>query len=163
IGWEALADNDDGINNTATGTEALLNNTADENTADGFEALMNNVDGINNVATGAYALLNNNGSDNTADGYKALLLNTTGLDNTASHNIEIGTLGVVAESSTIRIGTQGGGRTAGQTATYIAGVNAAAVMGVAVKVSAAGQLGTAPSSARFKEEIQPMDKASEAI
>src|SRR6266581_3282565 len=36
-------------------------------------------------------------------------------------------------------------------------------MGVAVKVSAAGQLGTAPSSARFKEEIQPMDKASEAI
>ena len=36
-------------------------------------------------------------------------------------------------------------------------------MGVAVKVSAAGQLGTAPSSARFKEEIQPMDKTSEAI
>ncbi len=36
-------------------------------------------------------------------------------------------------------------------------------MGVAVKVNASGQLGTAPSSARFKEEIQPMDKASEAI
>ena len=36
-------------------------------------------------------------------------------------------------------------------------------MGVAVKVNAAGQLGTAPSSARFKEEIQPMNKASEAI
>jgi predicted ribosome quality control (RQC) complex YloA/Tae2 family protein len=36
-------------------------------------------------------------------------------------------------------------------------------MGVPVKVNAAGQLGTAPSSARFKEEIQPMDKASEAI
>ena len=36
-------------------------------------------------------------------------------------------------------------------------------MGVAVKVNAAGQLGTAPSSARFKENIKPMDKASEAI
>jgi hypothetical protein len=32
-----------------------------------------------------------------------------------------------------------------------------------VKVTAAGQLGVAPSSARFKEQIKPMDKASEAI
>jgi trimeric autotransporter adhesin len=30
-------------------------------------------------------------------------------------------------------------------------------------VNAAGQLGTAPSSARFKDDIKPMDKASEAI
>ena len=30
-------------------------------------------------------------------------------------------------------------------------------------INANGQLGTAPSSARFKEEIKPMDKASEAI
>ena len=36
-------------------------------------------------------------------------------------------------------------------------------MGVPVKVNAAGQLGTAPSSARFKEEIQSMGKASETI
>ena len=35
--------------------------------------------------------------------------------------------------------------------------------GAAVQVNAAGQLGTAPSSARFKDEIRPMDKASEAI
>ena len=34
---------------------------------------------------------------------------------------------------------------------------------MAVKVNAAGQLGTPPSSARFKDEIKPMDKASEAI
>jgi len=50
-----------------------------------------------------------------------------------------------------------------QTATFIAGVSGAGVIGVAVKVNAAGQIGTAPSSARFKEEIQAMDKASEAI
>jgi endosialidase-like protein len=36
-------------------------------------------------------------------------------------------------------------------------------MGVAVKVNAAGQLGTAPSAARFKDEIKPMDRASEAV
>jgi Chaperone of endosialidase len=34
---------------------------------------------------------------------------------------------------------------------------------MAVKVNAAGQIGTAPSSARFKTEIKPMDKASEAL
>jgi Chaperone of endosialidase len=30
-------------------------------------------------------------------------------------------------------------------------------------VNASGQLGTAPSAARFKDEIKAMDKASEAI
>ena len=30
-------------------------------------------------------------------------------------------------------------------------------------VGEGGKLGTMPSSARFKEEIKPMDKASEAI
>ncbi len=35
--------------------------------------------------------------------------------------------------------------------------------GAAVQVNAAGHLGTAPSSQRFKDEIKPMDKASEAI
>src|SRR5262249_34864479 len=49
------------------------------------------------------------------------------------------------------------------TKTFIAAINGAAVMGGAVKVNAAGQLGTAPSSQRFKDEIKPMDKASEAI
>jgi hypothetical protein len=45
----------------------------------------------------------------------------------------------------------------------VAGINGAAVTGSAVKVNAAGQLGTAPSSQRFKDAIKPMDKASEAI
>ena len=34
---------------------------------------------------------------------------------------------------------------------------------MAVFVNADGKLGTIPSSARFKDEIKPMDKASEAI
>jgi hypothetical protein len=77
---------------------------------------------------------------------------------TGDNNIEIGNPGVADEAGTIRIGTQ---RT--QTKTFIAGITGAAVMGVAVKVNAAGQLGTAPSSARFKADIKSMDKASEAI
>src|SRR5439155_25612889 len=76
-----------------------------------------------------------------------------------SNNIYLGNGGGAAtESNTIRIGTQGT-----QTATYMAGISGVGVNGVAVKVNAAGKLGVGVSSRRFKEEIKPMDKASEAI
>src|SRR6266853_343045 len=59
----------------------------------------------------------------------------------------------------IRIDTQGT-----QTATFIAGVRGVAITGAQpVGVNASGQLGVKPSSARFKEAIKLMDKASEAI
>jgi uncharacterized coiled-coil protein SlyX len=77
---------------------------------------------------------------------------------TGDNNIDIGNLGVIGEANTIRIGTQGA-----HTKTFIAGISGAGVTGVAVKINAAGQLGTAPSSARFKQNIRLMDKASEAI
>ena len=78
---------------------------------------------------------------------------------TGSNNIDIGNAGVAGESNTIRIGTAGN-----SDATYIAGISGATVpAGVAVIVDADGHLGTIISSARFKEEIKPMDKASEAI
>src|SRR5439155_15800010 len=58
---------------------------------------------------------------------------------------------------TMRIGTT-------QANTYIAGISGATVpTGVAVIVDAAGHLGTTTSSARFKEAVKTMDKASEAI
>src|SRR5439155_15589680 len=50
-----------------------------------------------------------------------------------------------------------------QTATYIAGIYNVAVSGLSVVVGSGGQLGTSTSSARFKDDIKPMDKASEAI
>jgi len=78
--------------------------------------------------------------------------------NTGDNNIDIGNPGADHEANTIRIGTQGT-----QTATFIAGVSGGAVIGQYVKVNDAGQIGTAPSSKRFKDEIRPMDKASEAI
>ena len=97
--------------------------------------------------------MNNRGSSNIAVGSNAGLNLTTG-----NSNIDIGNQGVAGESAKIRIGTQGS-----QTKAFIAGIHGVPVTGVAVKVTAAGQLGVAPSSARFKDEIRPMDKASEAI
>ena len=58
----------------------------------------------------------------------------------------------------IRIGQQ-----ATQTATVVAGISGAAVTGSTVVVNSNGKLGVTASSARFKDEIKPMNKASEAI
>ncbi len=188
-GYAALNSNTTGERNTATGRAALtFNTTGNNNTADGHDALFFNDTGIWNTATGSFALFSNtSANDNTAIGYFALFGNTTGNNNTANgtnallnnttgnenialgnfagsnlttgdNNIDIGNQGVPTEANTIRIGTQ-----ATQTKTFIAGITGAGVMGVAVKVNAAGQLGTAPSSQRFKTEIKPMDKASAAI
>jgi len=51
-----------------------------------------------------------------------------------------------------------------QTATFIAGISEVTVAGgVGVISDSNGQLGTVVSSARFKEEIKPMESASETI
>jgi hypothetical protein len=71
----------------------------------------------------------------------------------------IGNAGVAGDSNMIRIGEQGT-----HDATFIAGIAGATVAsGVGVIVDADGRLGTVTSSARFKEAVKPMDKASEAI
>jgi hypothetical protein len=76
---------------------------------------------------------------------------------TGDDNIDIGNEGVIADAGTIRIGDV-------QTATFIAGISGATVAGgVSVIVDAGGHLGTVVSSQRFKADIKPMDKASEAI
>jgi trimeric autotransporter adhesin len=65
----------------------------------------------------------------------------------------------VGDAATIKIGTQGT-----QTAAYVAGIyGETAADGIEVFVDSAGKLGTKSSSGRFKEGIQPMDKASESI
>src|SRR5438552_3085145 len=124
------------------------------NTAEGDGALSSVTTGFSNTANGVNALFcNTTGSSNIALGVSAGQNLTTG-----NNNIDIGNPGVAAEANTIRIGTVGT-----QTKTFIAGISGAGVTGVAVKVNAAGQLGTAPSSERFKDAIKPMDKASEAV
>src|SRR5947207_108563 len=155
LGFNTLHDNTTGFINTATGRNALLSNpTGSGNTANGFEALASNTTGNDNTASGPDALVNNTtGSDNVALGTSAGGALTTG-----DLNIDIANEGVAGEANTIRIGTSGD-----QTRTFIAGISGAPVAGAAVKVNANGQLGVAPSSERFKAEIKPMDKASEAI
>jgi trimeric autotransporter adhesin len=171
-----------GDNNTATGANALSNNTTGtKNTANGFFALGLNTTGNWNTASGEGALgFNQTGNENTAYGQVALQ-NVTGSKNiglgngagckltTGSNNIAIAHPGVAGDSNTIRIGAVGTETSCANfqlpahTATYIAGISGTGVVGDAVVVDANGQLGTATSSARFKKEIKPMDKTSEAI
>ena len=169
-GWVALFNNTTGIQNTATGVNALQNNNGNANTANGFRALRKNTSGIQNTANGISALgLNTTGRGNTAEGAGALGRNTgsfntalgfnAGAALTTGHdNIDIEAGGVAGESNTMRIGT------VKQTATFIMGISGAVVAsGATVIVGSNGQLGTVVSSARFKEAIKPMDKASEAL
>jgi len=189
-GDQALLNNTTGNSNTANGANALyFNTTGYYNTANGFSALYNNTTGANNLANGYNALLSNTigstntangdgallsnttGNSNTADGYLALLNNTTGGSNIAlgylagqnltagNNNIDIGNAGVAGESSTIRIGTRPAQRN-----TFIAGISGVTVAsGVGVIINTQGKLGTVVSSARCKDNIQPMDKASETL
>ena len=71
--------------NTATGFQALLNNTTgDRNTATGVKSLRDNTSGSDNTATGRGSLLNNtSGERNTAFGQAALYWNSSGAWNTA--------------------------------------------------------------------------------
>src|SRR5215472_16551320 len=189
-GQNALFNNTTGVFNTANSeTELYLNRTGNDNTAEGAGALFSNTIGNGSTATGFNALLRNTtASYNTATGFQALLINTTGTDNTAtgvnalwanttgfgnialgflaganlttgSNNIDIGNKGEASESNTIRIGKAGT-----QTSTFIAGITGTTVAnGVGIIIGSNGKLGTSTSSARFKEAIKPMDKASEAI
>jgi hypothetical protein len=187
VGAAALLLNTTGGSNTAVGTAALVHNdSGDSNTAAGASTLTDNIAGSANTAVGTGALQHNNDDFNTAIGTGALHANISGFRNTAvgvqalanllsgidniaiglnagsnhgssdSQNIDIDNSGATGENSTIRIGTL-------QNATFIAGIHNAAVMGAAVVVSNGGQLGVATSSQRFKTDIKPMDKSSEAL
>jgi hypothetical protein len=150
-------------NNTAVGAAALfLNTTGEGNTANGIAALLNNSTGAANTANGMQALFSNTtGFDNTAVGWQALLNNTTGFNNTAI-GIYAG-FGVTTASNVIAIGTSGANV---DNSCYLGGIfGADATGGDAVFVTGNGKLGTInpSSSARFKEEIKPMNEVSEVI
>jgi hypothetical protein len=85
-GNDALQSNTTGRQNTASGANALQSNTTGAyNTASGNDALGNNTTGNNNTANGTAALQSNTtGAYNTANGQAALQSNTTGADNMAN-------------------------------------------------------------------------------
>jgi Chaperone of endosialidase len=163
VGSLALANNDVAGNtlansNTAVGALALFSNTDGwENTGVGDSALASNQSGHSNVAIGSGALqANMDGSYNTVVGFEA------GRDVNGQDNIYIGDwagVGITAENNTTRIGHY-------QDHCYIDGIYQEQPDPAAnqpVMVAPNGHLVTPASSARFKESIKPMDKASEAI
>jgi len=156
MGTNALRDNTTGVSNTATGDGALARITGNFNTANGYCALLGNtsVTGSGNTAIGACALIHGGGTLNTALGYFA------GTSVSGVNNIDIGAnvYGEENDNNTIRIGNPD------ITDTFISGISGTTVAsGASVFVDSNGHLGTVTSSKRFKDNIKPMDKASEAI
>jgi len=181
VGYKALFSNIDGANNTAVGFQALESNTLSNlNTAVGSSALESNTTGGGNTATGALALESNvTGSTNTADGHDALQDNTTGDDNTVvgyramqlnttgSGNTAIGEAAGRNQdtgSDNVYIGSGIEGVAGESNACYIKSIfGQTSASGIQVLINSNNKLGTATSSKRFKEDIKPMDKASEAL
>jgi hypothetical protein len=182
VGFFSLRSDSIGVFNTAVGAGALLANDGDNNTATGAGALLSNTDlGIRNTANGTFALFSNTeGQFNTAIGDEALFANTTGSFNTAigrgaldsnttgNGNVALGNLAgfnVATGSNVICIGNGVTGGDVSNTCFIgnIRDVTTQNADAIAVVVDSAGQLGTMSSSARFKKEVKPMDKGSEAI
>jgi hypothetical protein len=184
MGAGALLFNTTASENTAIGAGALLSNAppflngGDSNTADGAFTLFLNSSGSLNTAVGARALFNNTtASFNTAIGASALSNNTTGAANTAigtnalpnstigSGNIALGSSAgsnVTTASNVICIGSPGSNSV--NNSCFISNIfGVSGINGVQMYINSAGRIGAPGSSRRFKEDIKPMEKASEVI
>jgi uncharacterized coiled-coil protein SlyX len=160
-GDRSLYSNTTGSYNTANGYQALNSNTVDANTATGFGALYRSTTGPDNTATGYLALNGNDtGFENTANGFGALSGNTTG-----AYNIAIGYNAgfFVTGNGNICIGSDAYGVGGEDATTRIGNIYASVASGRAVYVNSDNKLGTLASSRRFKDQIKPMDKASETV
>jgi hypothetical protein len=177
IGRVALLSNTTGGGNVATGAQALVSNTTGgQNTAYGYQAMLDNTIGEDNAAVGFGALgSNTSGIENTAVGISALANNTAGNGNTAigAHaleesidgdiNIALGRnagLNVSTASNVICIGALGANVTA---SCYIDNIWSKPGGSQAVYVNSDGKLGALVSSRRFKDDIKPINQASEVI
>jgi hypothetical protein len=162
FGSYALLSNTDGFQNSAFGSEALESNTTgNSNTAVGLQALANNTTGFGNSAIGWGALsFNTAGQLNTAVGQNALE-GSSGNENTALGE-GAGAL-VTTANNVICIGANAVGENLSNSC-YIGNIfGQTCTGGASVFVNGAGKLGTTTSSRRFKDDIKPMDKTSEAI
>jgi len=166
VGAFALFSNTDGGGNNAVGYNALFNHqTGNFNNAFGGFALYADESGSSNNAFG-YGALNNNvlGNNNTAVGYGALT-ESSGNDNTAlgffaGVNLSTGAGNVYIGANIIGAGNE-------SNHTYIRNIKDTTVSGggadiVTVDLTT-GLLGHAASSRRYKEDIKPMERASETL
>jgi hypothetical protein len=175
FGYQSLFYDTTGISNSAFGYLSLYANTSgSSNAAVGAYSLRLNTTGTYNAAVGSQSLYSNTtGEFNAALGYGSLSGNTTGINNigigmqagfnltTGNNNIDIGNTGIPAEANTIRIGAAGN-----QTRTFVAGirgVTTGSANAISVLIDSNGQLGTASSSRRVKDDIADMDAASSAL
>ena len=179
VGVSALQSNTEGNQNTAIGNSALFSNiTGNDNTATGLGTLYSNTIGISNTATGFEALYaNTTGNNNTAIGRTALSRNTGGEQNTAigtgaldnnidgNDNTAIGNLAGfnITGSGNVCIGSGVNGFAGESNITRIRNVYESIATDRAVYVTADGRIGTLSSSRRYKEEIEPMNQASERL
>ena len=167
--------NTTGFQNTFVGAIAgLRNTTGAANTFYGYQTGTSNTTGLANTFSGWQAgYSNTTGSDNTFSGGNAGINNATGSDNTflglnagfnnttGSSDIYIGNEGPTSgtEFNAIRIGDPNFQGTA-----YIAGIyGSTASSGIPVYVNSLGQLGTSPSSLRFKEQVRDMGDSTNAL
>jgi hypothetical protein len=160
VGAEALFNNTNGDSNNAVGAHALFSNTTGLfNEVMGFEAMLGNTDGAANIAIGDQAMPSADHAN-----FNTMIGDMVAPDFTGpgQDNIYIGAgagTGVTNEDGTIRIGELGF-----LSNCYIQGIFGATTSpGVPVYVNPDGKLGTILSSARFKDNIKAMDKASESI
>jgi hypothetical protein len=139
VGFQAMANNTNGLGNVAVGDSAMLGLTSgsDYNVAIGTRALPNLNSGAFNIAIG---------------------LNAGGNTTSGSNNIWIGSVGLSAQSDTIFIGQS-------QTKAYIKGIYGAQTVSAAVPVMVDlfGQLATVNSSRRVKDDIEDMGEASDGL
>jgi hypothetical protein len=147
-----------GHRNTFTGAFAGTRNvTGQYNVFTGEDSGFYNTYGNGNTFTGRSAgYINTTGSNNIFEGWMAGILNTSG-----SNDIYVGNHGAASgsESNTIRIGEP-----AQQKIAYIAGIYGSTTSsGVPVYIDSTGQLGTSPSSLRFKEQVRDMRDSSSRL
>ena len=167
VGFFALYNSNGNFNN-AHGRQALFNDTTgSQNNAFGDLALLDATTAFGNSAFGDDALDSvTTGSDNVGVGDEACNTCTTGHDNVAiGHNALNGT---ITASNNIAIGVPATGPFANLSFTAFIGSihglptsNAASTLPVLIDSN--NVLGTSPSSRRYKHDIKPMDKASEAL
>jgi len=181
-GVYALYSNTSGFYNSAAGAYSLANNIGDRNTANGYAALYYNTEGDANTAVGRAALYHNTtGNSNTAIGDAAAFVNTTGDFNTAigqgalfgnttgTTNIALGFIagGLITTANNVICIGSGGGNVSNSCFIGQIYSNVQPIVGTdpdSVTVNSSGRLGRGNvSSRRYKHDIKPMDKASEAI
>jgi len=163
VGAFSLAANSSGNQNVAVGQGALQNNTASGNVAVGYQALLNNTSSGNSSQAFGYQALfkQTTGPNNNGFGWHALYNNVTGGSNTA---IGHGAGAAITGSGNVDIGAGVGGFAGESNTTRIGNISTTPLStGMMVLVDSNGKLGHVVSSRRYKDEIKPMDKASEAL